>query len=103
MNSTHEKLFVKRHMKNTGKACSDVEYKYNTSIKTVPQINDNILLAGMPENLSYDKLLDNNNTESLHKELKPLLIMLRLFGYLPVYFSNSGKYKHTHTHTHTHT
>jgi len=90
MNSRHEKLFVKRNIKNTDKVYRDVEYKYNTSIKTVAQINENILLAGMQGKSSCDKLLDKINAESLHEQLKPILIMLRLLGYLPVYFSNSG-------------
>jgi hypothetical protein len=90
MSSRHEKLFVKGNIKNTDKVSRDVESKYNTSIKTVAQVNENILLAGMTGKSSYDKLLDNNNAESLHEQLKPLLIILRLLGYLPVYFSNSG-------------
>jgi hypothetical protein len=90
MDSTNEKLFVRRNIKNTGKFSRDVESKYNRSIKTVSQINENILLAGMTGKSSNDKLLEKDNTESLHKKLKPLLIMLRLLGCLPVYFSKSG-------------
>jgi len=90
MNSTNEKLFVRRNMKNTDKVHRDVEFKYNRSIKTVAQINENILLAGMTGKSSNDKLLEKNNAESVHQELKPLLIMLRLFGCFPVYFSKSG-------------
>jgi len=90
MISRHEKLFKKRNIKNTDEVYRDVEYKYNTSIKTVAQINENILLAGMQGKSSCDKLLDKINAESLHEQLKPILIMLRLLGYLPVYFSNSG-------------
>jgi hypothetical protein len=90
MNSTHEKLFVRRNMKNTDKVYRDLESKYNRNIKTVAQTNENILLAGMTGQSSYNKLLDKGNAESLHKELKPLLIMLRLLGCFPVYFSKSG-------------
>ena len=90
MNSTHEKLFVRRNIKNKGKVYRDGEYRYNGSIKTVAQINENILLAGMTGKASNGKLLDNKNAEFLHKELKPLLIMLRLIGCFPVYFSKSG-------------
>jgi hypothetical protein len=90
MNSTHEKLFVRRNIKTKNKVYRDEESKYNRSIKTVAPRNENILLAGMTGESSYDKLLDNNNAESLHKELKPLLIILRLLGCLPVYFSKSG-------------
>ena len=90
MNSTHEKLFVRRNIKNTGTVYRDVECKYNRSIKTVGQINENIFLDGMTGKSSNDKLLDNNNAESLHQQLKPLLIMLQLLGCLPVYFSKSG-------------
>jgi len=90
MNSTHEKLFVRRNIKNTDKFYCDVEYKYNRNIKAVAQINENILLAGMSGQSSKEKLLDNNYTESLHKLLKPLLIVLRLLGCFPVYFSKSG-------------
>jgi len=90
MNSTHEKLFVRRNMKNKNKVYRDEESKYNRSIKTVAQINENILLAGMTGKTSYDKLLGKDNAVSLHKELKPLLILLRLVGCLPVYFSKSG-------------
>jgi hypothetical protein len=78
-------------MKNKSKVYSDVESKYNRSIKTVAQINENILLAGMTGKSSNDKLLEKDSAESLHKELKPLLIMLRLLGCFPVYFSKSGK------------
>jgi len=39
---------------------------------------------------SIENLLEKDNAESLHKELKPLLIMLRLLGCFPVYFSKSG-------------
>ena len=53
-------------------------------------MNENILFGGMTGKSSKDKLLDKNNAEFLHKELKPLLIMLRLLGCLPVYFSKSG-------------
>jgi hypothetical protein len=90
MNSTLKKLFVRRNIKNTGKVYRDVEYKYKRRIKTVAQINENILLAGMTGKSSYGKSLDNNNAGSLHKELKPQLIMLRLLGCLPVNFSKSG-------------
>jgi len=77
-------------MKNTGNVSRDVESKYNRSIKTVAQINENILLADMTGKWPNDKLLDKHNAESLHNQLKPLLIMLRLLGCLPVYFSKSG-------------
>jgi len=90
MNSTHEKLFVRRNIKSKGKAYRDVESNYNRSIKTVAQINENIFLAGMTGKNSYDELLQKDNAGSLHKELKPLLILLRLLGCLPVYFSKSG-------------
>jgi hypothetical protein len=90
MNSTHEKLFVRRNIKIKNKVYRDVESKYNRSITTVQQINENILLAGMTGNSSYDKSLDTNNAESLNKDLKPLLIFLRLLGCFPVYFSKSG-------------
>ena len=90
MNSAHEKLFVRRNIINTGTVYRDVECKYNRSIKTVGQINENILLAGMTGKSSNDNLLDNNKAESLHKGLKPLLILLRLLGCFPVYFSKSG-------------
>jgi len=90
MNSIHEKLFERRNTKTKDKVYRDVEYKYSSSIKTVAQTNENILLAGMTGQSSYNKLLDKKNAESLHKELKPLLIMLRLLGCFPVYFSISG-------------
>ena len=90
MNSEHENLFLRRNIKNTGKVYRDVEYKQNGSIKTVASINENILLAGLTGESSYDKLLVKNNAETLHKELKPLLILLRLLGCFPVYFSKSG-------------
>jgi hypothetical protein len=89
MNSTHENLFV-RSMKNTGNVYRDVESKHNRSIKTVAEINENIMLAGITEKRSNYKMLDNNNAEYLHSQLKPLFIMLRLLGCLPVYFSKSG-------------
>ena len=78
-------------MKNKSKVYRDVESKYNRSIKTVAQINENILLAGMTGKSSNEKFLEKDSAESLHKELKPLLIMLRLLGCFPVYFSKSGK------------
>ena len=90
MNSTHEKLFVRRNIKNTGKVYCDVESKYNRSIETVAQLNESILLAGMTGKSSNGKLLGNDSADSLHKQLKPLLIMLRLLGCFPVYFSKSG-------------
>jgi hypothetical protein len=90
MNSTNEKLFGRRNIKDADKVYRDVEYKCNRNIKTVAKINENILLVGMTGKSSYDKLLDYNNGESLHKELKPLLILLRLLGCFPVYFSKSG-------------
>jgi len=108
MNSTHEKLFLRRNIITKNKVFRDVESKYNRSIRTVAPINENILPAGMTGKSSYDKLLDNNSAEFLHKELKPLLIMLRLLGCFPVYFSKSGSYKNTqknlsNTNTHIHT
>jgi hypothetical protein len=90
MDSTHEKLFVRRNIKNTGEVDCDVELIHNRSIKTVAQINENILLAGTTGKSSNDKLLEKDNAESLHQELKPQLIMLRLLGCFPVYFSKSG-------------
>jgi len=77
-------------MKKTGNVYSDVESKYNRSIKTVAEINENILLDGITGKWSNDKMLEKDNAESLHEQLKPLLIMLRLLGCLPVYFSKSG-------------
>jgi len=103
MNSSHEKLFVRRNIKPKVKVYRDVEYKYNRSIKRFAQINENILLTGMTGKSSYEKLLEKDNAKYLHKDLKPILIMLRLLGCFPVYFSKSGWYTHTHTHTHTHT
>jgi len=90
MNSTHEELFVRRNIKSKDKVLRDVESKYNRSINTVAQINENILLAGMTGKKSNDKLLGNDSAGSLHKELKPIFIMLRLLGCFPVYFSESG-------------
>jgi L-cysteine desulfidase len=90
MNSRQEKLFEKTNIKNKVKVYRDVKSKYNRSIKTVAQMNENILLAGMTGKWSNDKLLDKHNAETLDKELKPLLIMLRLLGCFPVYFSKSG-------------
>jgi hypothetical protein len=100
MNSKNEKLFVRRNINSNIKSYMDVECKYNRSIKTVSQINENMLLDGITGKKSYDKLLEKDNAESLHNQLKPLLILLRLVGCFPVYFSKSGEYKHTHTHTH---
>ena len=87
MNSTHENLFLKRNMKNTDKVYRDVESIYNRSIKTVAQINENILLAGMTGKSSNGKLLGNDSAGYFHQEMKPILIMLRLFGCFPVHFS----------------
>ena len=86
-------------MKTKVKVYRDVEYIYNRNINIVAPVNENILLAGITGKTSCDKLLDYNSAESLHKQLKPLLITLRLLGCFPVYFSKSGKCTHTHTHT----
>jgi hypothetical protein len=90
MNTTQEKLFVRRNIGSKIKVYRDTESKYNRSIKTVAPINENMFLAGMAGKTSYDKLLEKDNAGSLHKELKPLLIVLRLLGCLPVYFSKTG-------------
>jgi acetoin utilization deacetylase AcuC-like enzyme len=90
MNSAHEKLFVRRKCKTKVKVYRDVQSNYNGGIKTVAPINENILLNGTTGEASYEKLLETDNAESLHKELKPQLIVLRLFGCFPVYFSKSG-------------
>jgi hypothetical protein len=90
MNSTHEKIFVTRNIKNKDKVYCDVESKYSKSIETVAEMNDNMLLAGMTGKSWFDKLMGNDSADSLHKQLKPLLIMLRLLGCFPVYFSKSG-------------
>ena len=84
MNSTHKKLFVRRNIYR------DIQFKYSRNIKTVAQINENILLAGTTGKKSYNKMLEKDNEGSLHNELKPLLIVLRLLGCFPVYFSKSG-------------
>jgi hypothetical protein len=83
-------LFVRRNIKNKDKVYRDVESKYNRSIKTVAPINENMLLADMTGKSSNDKLLGNDSAEFLHKQLKPLLIMLRLLGCFPVHFCKSG-------------
>jgi hypothetical protein len=49
-----------------------------------------MLLDGITGKTSYDKLLEKDNAGSLHNQLKPLLIILRLVGCFPVYFSKSG-------------
>ena len=90
MNSTHGKLFVRRNIKSKVKVYRDVESKYNRSIKTFAPINENIFLADMFGKTSYDELMEKDNAGFLHKELKPLLILLRLLGCFPVYFSKSG-------------
>ena len=77
-------------MKNKNKVYCDVESRYNRSIKTVAEINENILLAGMTGKSSYVKLAEKDNAGYFHQELKPLLIMLRLLGCFPVHFSKSG-------------
>jgi hypothetical protein len=99
MNSTHEKLFVRRSTKTSARFSGNVESKYRRSIKTVAQIKESILLAGMTIKSSCDKLLEKDSEGFLHHELKPLLIAMRWLGCFPVYFSKSGKYIHTHTHT----
>jgi hypothetical protein len=96
MSLTHEKLFVRRNIKTKARIYSDVEFKYNRSINTVAQINENILRAGMNGKSSSGKLLEKDNEGSLHYELKPLLIVLRMLGCFPVYFCKSGKCTHTH-------
>jgi hypothetical protein len=98
MNSTNENLFVRRNIKSNVKGYRDVESKHNRSIKTVSQINENILLDGITGKSSYDKLLEKDNAEPLHKQLKPLLIILRLVGCFPVCFSKLGEYIHTYKH-----
>jgi len=81
---------VRRNIRTKAKVYRDVEYVFNRSINTVAPINENILLADNAGKTSYEKLMEKDNAGSLHKQLKPLLIMLRLLGCLPVYFSNSG-------------
>ena len=100
MNSTHERLFVRRIIKTKVKIYRDRKSTYNRGIKTVEKINESILLAGMTGKASYDKLLETDNEESLHKELQQQLIILRLLGRFPIYFSQSRQHTHTHTHTH---
>jgi hypothetical protein len=90
MNSTNEKLFVRRNIKSNVKGYRDVESKYNRSIKTVSQINEDMLFGGVTEKTLYDKFLEKDNAEFLHKQLKPLLNTLRFLGCFPVYFSKSG-------------
>ena len=90
MSSTHEKLFVRRNIKTTDNFNRDVEPKCNRSIKTVAGMNESILLAGITGKSSKDNLLGKDYAESFHQELKPLLIMMRLLGCFPVYFSKSG-------------
>ena len=69
MNSTHERLFVRRNIKTKVNIYRDIKSNYNRGIKTFEKINESILLAGMTGNASYDKLLETDNEESLHKEL----------------------------------
>ena len=90
MNSSHEKLFVRRNIKTKVKVYRDIESKYSRSIKTVAKLNENILLDGMTGKPSCDELLEKDNEGFFHNELKPLLIVLRLLGCFPVYFSKSG-------------
>jgi len=58
MKSTHENLFVRRNIKSKGKIDRKVEFNYSRSIKTVAQINENVLLAGFTGKTSYNKLLE---------------------------------------------
>jgi hypothetical protein len=90
MNSTEGKLFLKRNTKTKSRSYGGMQYKYQRNIETVSQINDNVLLVGVSGKISYDRMLERDNKESLHTELKPLLIFLRLLGCFPVYFSKSG-------------
>jgi hypothetical protein len=90
MNSTEGKLFVRRNIEANSRIHSDTESNYNRNIKTVSQIHENLLLAGMSGKTSYEKMLEKDKEESVHEELKPLLILLRLLGCFPVYFSKSG-------------
>ncbi|GFG36031.1 hypothetical protein Cfor_05620, partial [Coptotermes formosanus] len=89
MNSTEGKLFVRRNIEANSRIHSDTESNYNRNIKTVSQIHENLLLAGMSGKTSYEKMLEKDKEESVHEELKPLLILLRLLGCFPVYFSKS--------------
>jgi len=59
-NSKHRKLFVRRTIQTKDKFYLDIESKYNRSVKTVAQINENILLAGMTGKSSNDKLLEKD-------------------------------------------
>jgi hypothetical protein len=90
MNIKHENLFVRRNIETNFNGYNEMESKYNRSIKTVAQINENELLNDMTGKTSYYKLLEKDNAGSLHQELKPLLIVLRLLGCFPLYFSKSG-------------
>jgi hypothetical protein len=99
MNSAKRKLFVKRNIKRNSRIYSDIKYTYNRNIKTVSQINEHLLLADITGKTSYDKILKKHKEETLHNELKPLLIMLRLLGCFPVYFSKSCEYIHPYVST----
>jgi hypothetical protein len=90
MSSKHGKFYVRRNIKTNVTVYRHVESIFNRNTETVAPINENILLAGMTGKASNDKLLEKDKAESLHQELKPLLIVLRLLGCLPVYFSKSG-------------
>jgi hypothetical protein len=98
MNSTREKLFVRRNTNISFNAYRDVESQYNRNIRIVAPLNENTSLDSMTGKTSYDKVLETDNAQSLHKQLKPLLIILRLFGCFPVYFSKLGEYIHTYKH-----
>jgi hypothetical protein len=103
MNLTRQKLFVRRNVKTKAKVCRYVKSKYDRSINTFAQTNENIFTSVMNGKTSYDKLFEINSAETLHKHLKPLLIFLRLLGCFPAHFSKSGEYKHSYTQMYDHT
>ncbi|GFG38414.1 hypothetical protein Cfor_06730 [Coptotermes formosanus] len=94
MNSIEGKLFVRRNIKANSRIHSDTECKYNRNTKTGSEMNENLLLAGVSGRNSYGKMLERDNEESFHMQLKPLLIFLRLLGCFPVYFSKSDVPRH---------
>jgi hypothetical protein len=89
MNSKQDKLFVTRNIIVGNRTREILELEPN--INSISETDDKLWRANLARKTFREEMLEEQEKQTLHNQLKPLLIALRMFGCFPVDFRTSGK------------
>jgi hypothetical protein len=99
MRSKQTNLFVRRNISMDRRIRNDFAFhrRHEVPFGGVQGVSDTILASGKEsrneepkESTKYGDFLDKYEKQLLHHQLKPLILILRVFGSFPVQISTSG-------------